>query len=172
VAGSGRISVFASSELRTLLAALKTVPRDVQKNVRQFTKTEALPMWQEEVRANVQSRIEARVLLKTARVRVSNQNVMLESAKIGRSLQGGARPSDLAAGVEFGANQDARTTYMATSRKGKRFTVTRRTQRQFRSWTSNGHVVFPAVRRSIPRFASLWIQTAARTLYDAFDSVK
>lgn len=172
MAGSGRISVFASEELRTLLAALKQVPREVQKQVRQYTKSDAQPIWQDELRGHVQSRVEDRVLAKTGRVRVSNQNVTLESAKIGRSLQGGARPSELAGAVEFGANRDERNTTMTTSPKGKRYPVTRRTKRQFRSWTSNGHVVYPSTRRAIPRLASLWIQTAARTLFDAFDSVK
>lgn len=172
MAGSGRISVFASSELRTLLAALKQVPKDVQKQVRQYTKAEAQPIWQNELQSRGASAAQQKVLVKTGRVRVSNQNVMLESGRIGRSLQGGAKPSQVAAGYEFGANGEERTTTMTTSPRGKRYPVTRRTKRQFPSWSSNGRVVFPSTRRAIPRLASLWIQTAARTLFDAFDSVK
>lgn len=172
MAGSGRISVFASEELRTLLAALKQVPREVQKQVRQQTKAEAQPIWQSELGNRPASAVQQRVLVRTGRVRVSNQNVQLESARIGKALRGGARPADIAPGVEFGANGEQKTTTMTTSRRGKRYPVTRRTKRQFPSWSSNGRIVFPSTRRAIPRLASLWIQTTARTLFDAFDSVK
>lgn len=172
MAGSGRISVFASEELRTLLAALKQVPREVRKQVRQQTKGEAQPIWQSELGQRPASAVQQRVLVKTGRVRVSDQNVQLESGRIGRPLRGGARPADLAPAVEFGANREQKTTTMTTSPRGKRYPVTRRTKRQLPTWSSNGRVVFPSTRRAIPRLASLWIQTTARTLFDAFDSVK
>lgn len=169
MAGAGRISVFASKDLRTLLVALKQVPKDVQKNVRAYTKADAQPIWQSEIQANVKTRMDQRVLGSTARVRVSNQNVMLESAKIGRSLQHGVKPSAIAGGVEFGANRGERVTYMTTSRRGKRYAATRHTKNQLPTRNTNGRVVFPASRKSTPRLASLWFQTAARTLLDAFD---
>lgn len=169
MAGSGRISVFASEELRTLLVALKGLPKDVQKNVRQYTKADAQPIWQDEVRGRATSRLDTRVLGSSARVRVSNQNVMLEAGKIGKSLSGGIKPSQIAAAVEFGANRDERTTYSTTSRKGTRYSVTRRTKRQIPSRNTNGRVVYPSARASIPRFASLWIQTTVRTIHEAFE---
>jgi hypothetical protein len=169
VAGSGRISVLVSDELRTLLSALRTVPKDVQANVRKFTKADAQPIWTDEIRSRVHTTVDEQVFGKTARVRVSNQNVNLESARIGKSLQGGAKPSQIAPGYEFGRNGDQRTTYMTTSRKGKRYPATRHTKRQLPTRNTNGRVVFPSSRKAIPRLASLWIQTAARTLYDAFD---
>jgi hypothetical protein len=169
MAGSGRISVLVSDELRTLLSALRTVPKDVQGQIRKFTKADAQPIWQGEVRSRVQTTVDERLFGKTARVRVSNQNVNLEAARIGKSLSGGAKPSDIAAAYEFGRNGDPRTTYTTTSRKGKRYSATRHTKRQLTTRNTNGRVVFPSTRNSIPRFASLWFQTAARTLYDAFD---
>jgi hypothetical protein len=169
VAGSGRISVFASKDLRTLLATLKQVPKDVQKNVRAQTKAEAQPIWQSEVQSRVTSRLDQRVLGNTARVRVSNQNVLLESARIGKSLQHGVKPSQLAGGVEFGANREEKTTYTATSKNGKRYSVTRRTKRQLPSRNTNGRIVFPSSRKAVPRLAKLWVQTSFRTLLDAFD---
>lgn len=171
MAGSGRISVFASKDLQTLLAALKQVPRDVQKQIRTYTKQDAQPIWQSEIGSNVRSRLDQRVFGATARVTVSNQNVQLQAARIGRSLQGGAKPSAIAGGVEFGANRDERVAYTSTSPKGKRYAVVRRTKRQLPNRNTNGRIVFPASRKSIPRLASLWVQTAARTLFDAFDSV-
>lgn len=169
MAGSGRISVLVSDELKTLLSALRTVPKDVQAQIRRFTKADAQPIWQEEIRSRVTTTVDERVFGKTARVRVSNQNVNLEAARIGKSLSGGAKPADIAAGREFGRNDDQKHAYATTSRRGKRYTVSRHTKRQLPTRNTNGRVVFPSTRKSIPRFASLWIQTAARTLYDAFD---
>ena len=169
MAGAGRISVFASKDLRTLLVALKQVPRDVQKNVRAYTKADAQPIWQAEIQKNVKTRMDQRVLGATARVRVSNQNVQMESARIGRSLQRGTKPSAIAGGVDFGANRGERNTYMTTSRKGKRYAATRHTKNQLPTRNTNGRVVFPASRKATPRLASLWVQTAFRTLLDTFD---
>jgi hypothetical protein len=169
VAGSGRISVFVSDELRTLLSALRGVPKDVQANIRKYTKADAQPIWQDEIRSRVQTSVDERVFGKTARVRVSNQNVNLDAARIGRSMSGGAKPADIAAGYEFGRNTDAAATYQTTSRKGKRYGVIRHTKRQLPSRNTNGRIVFPSTRKAIPRLASVWIQTAARTLYDALD---
>ncbi|QQD75103.1 hypothetical protein I8920_09500 [Curtobacterium sp. YC1] len=172
MAGSGRISVFASKDLRTLLGLLKQVPKDIQKNVRAYTKADAQPIWQSEVQSRVQSRLDQRVLGNTARVRVSNQNVLLESARIGKSLQHGVKPSQLSGGVEFGANRDERMTYMTTSKRGKRYAATRHTKRQLPSRNTNGRIIFPSSRKSVPRLASLWYQTSMRTLLDAFDKAK
>ncbi|WIA98029.1 hypothetical protein [Curtobacterium sp. MCBA15_004] len=169
MAGSGRISVLVSDELQTLLSALRTVPKDVQGQIRKFTKTDAQPIWQDEIRSRVSTTVDERVFGKTARVRVSNQNVNLEAARIGKSLSGGAKPSEIAPGREFGRNSDQAVTYQTRSRLGKSYRVTRHTKRQLPTRNTNGRVVFPSTRKSIPRFASLWIQTAARTLYDAFD---
>lgn len=169
MAGSGRISVFVSEDLRVLLAAAKQVPREVRKAIRVYTKKAAQPIWQEEIRGRVQTRLDDRVLGKTARVAVSDQNVQLQSARIGKALSGGLKPSELAGGAEFGANRDETTTYQGKSRKGRSYSVTRHTKRQLPSRNTNGRVVHPAARNSIPRFASLWIQTAARTIYDLLD---
>lgn len=168
MAGSGAISVFSSKGLQTLLAALQAVDKDTRKQIRRFTKADASPIWKDEVGPRARTKLEQRVLSATAKVSVSDQNVTLQSGRTGRALSGGARPSEIAAGVEFGA-LGKRNTYMSTSRRGRRFPVTRRTTNQFGSRNTNGKVVYPASRASIPRLASLWIQTAMRTLADAFD---
>lgn len=169
MAGNGRISVLVSDELQLLRAAVKEVPKEVQKAIRTFTRTDSRPIWEESVRGHVASRVDERVFSKTARVRVSNANVNLESAKIGKALSGGAKPSQIAGPQEFGANRDQKRSYDARSRRGKHYTVTRRTQRQLPTRNTNGRVVFPAARDAIPRLASLWFQTAARTMYDLID---
>lgn len=163
-----RISVWDSRELQALLLALRGFDRDLQKEIRQRTKAIAQPAWQQEVAERAETKLEQKVLASTARVQVSNQNVMLRSAAIGRSLSGGLKPSASFAAVEFGANKVA-TTYQTHSKKGKPYQVTRRTREQLRPRNKKGYVVFPAAAAMIPRLAALWAQTTVRTFYETIE---
>lgn len=161
--------MLGNDKLLAATIALRTLDRDNRKVIRQQTKAVAGPIWTEAVMGKVSTRLESRVLGSTARVTVSDQNVMLQSARIGRSLTGGAKPADIVAGAEFGSNQGTRRGYTATSRRGRRFTVTRRTQAQFRPRNRKGYVVYPAAAEVIPRIAALWVQTIVRGVHEAFE---
>lgn len=171
MAGGIRISVFDSKPLQATLLSIRLANREVQANIRKFTKTEVSPDWQAEVLDRTETRLEVRVLADTARVRVSNQNVMLQSAMIGRKMAGGAKPSEIARATEFGANRETKATYTA-HRHGKPYRVTRRTRAQFRPIRRKGYVVYQAAQKMIPRYASLWVQTTMRTILDAIDGGK
>lgn len=164
-----RISIFASKELQAVAGALQALDRETKKQIRNQTKEIAAPEWQEAVRANITNKLEGRVLERTARVRVSDQNVSLSSASVGRTLRGGLRPTVDYAVVEFGAD-DKRVTYESTSRRGTKFKVTRNTRAQLRKRNRKGYVVYPAAARMIPRIASLWVQTVMRTTYEALET--
>ena len=165
-----RISVFASKELAGTILLLKGMDRELAKQTRRAIKTVTQDEWQEAVRGGVASRLETRVLSDTARVAVSDQNVTLKSAAIGRSLAGGDTPSELMHSTEFGADQSATSSYTARSNKGTSFKVTNRhTRRQFRPRNLKGYVVYPAAARIIPRIASLFVQTAVRTFYEQIE---
>lgn len=167
--GSLRISVFASRELQALVARLKETDRETRKAIRQVTKAEATPIWAESVASNVTTRLESVVLGNTARVRVSDQNVTLSSATVGRRLRGGLNPKTDAKALEFGAlDREQTSTYKAT-RGGKTFTVTRHARRQLRQRNRQGYVVYAAAAEAIPRLASLWAQTAVRTLHELIE---
>lgn len=164
-----RISVFNSKELQGVIVAMKSFDREVAKQIRKATKAVVEKIWQDAVREEASTRLEHRVLVNTARVAVSDQNVTLKSAQIGRKLSGGLLPSQSYAAVEFGADRQTKTTYEATSKKGTRYTVTRRTRSQLRPRKQAGYVVFPAAARVIPRIASLWVQTTVRTFYELIE---
>lgn len=164
-----RISVWETTELRALLLALRGFPRELKKEIRQRTKAIGQPEWQQAVAERAERVTEQRVLASTARVQVSDQNITLRSAAIGRPLSHGLRPSEGYAGVEFGGDREAKATYTAKSKNGKSFTVTRRTQRQMRPRNKSGYVVFPAAAEIIPRLAALWVQTAVRTFHETIE---
>jgi hypothetical protein len=165
-----RISVFNSRELQGVILALQSMDKTLQTQIRAATRSMIAPEWQKAVAAEASTRLERRVLVDTARVTVSNQNVTLKSAGVGRALAGGAKPVQLVAGAEFGANQAKARSYAARSSKGRAYTVhNRRTQRQYQPRDRKGRVVMPAAAKVIPRLASLWVQTTVRTFYEAIE---
>lgn len=172
VSGRGSISVLVSTELKTLLSALRGFDGELRKQIRSATKKAAEPIWQEEVRGRVATRMQSVVLGDTARVSVSDSNVLLKSATLGKTASG-TPASTLWAGAELGSvDKTNKQPYRGRSRRGKSYTVPaggRHTGRQFGPYRRQGKVVFPAARESIPRLASLWVQTTVRTLHEAFE---
>lgn len=159
----GRISMTIDSPLRTMLIAMRSVSADVRKQIASETKDAAQPIWFEEVREGASTRIEQRVLVDSARVGVTQRNVFLRSGGVG-TLRSGTPVAALASAAEFGMSP---TKEIATrSRKGK--TYTRRAGSAFPAPRRLGPV-YSAAGRSLTRFASLWIQTAVRTLLDKME---
>lgn len=163
MASSGRISLLVSTELQTLVQVSRGLDKEVGARLRKHTRAAAEPVFREEVRGNVTTRLETRVLSDTARVAVSDLNVTLKSATIGKV--GGVPASVLAAATEFGGSPDKQI----KTRSGKGTNYTRRMGRVFKLPRSRGYVFHPAVRESIPRMASLWMQTAFRTVAEQFE---
>lgn len=164
-----RISVWNSKELQAALSALNVLDRDTLGHIRRETKAMAQSEWKEAVAATADTRLEQRVLASTARATASNQNVTLKSAHIGRSLSGGAKPSEIYHAVEFGASQSKVETYQRRSKNGGTHQVKRHTTRQLRPRNRKGYAVYPAAAQIIPRLASLWVQTITRGIHEAFE---
>jgi hypothetical protein len=166
-----RISIFSSKELQGVIVAMKGLEPEVAKQIRRVTKQVVEPIWKAEISKRAAGdEFRTRVLADTARVTVSNQNVTLKSAHIGRSLSGGPKPSVLMHNAEFGADRSRTQTYTARSRKGASYKVkNRHTTRQFEQRLKGGYVVYPAVAKIIPRIASLWVQTTVRTFYELIE---
>lgn len=160
---AGRISLLVSRDLATLVEAARSLDREVRARLRTHTKAEASPIWTDEITHRAGTRLQTRVLVDTARVAVSDSNVTLKSALVGQVH--GTPAGVLAPAVEFGANADKRIT--TRSRKGKAYT--RRLGNAFGAPRRGGNVFHPATRDAIPRIASLWIQTAYRTVAETFE---
>lgn len=147
-----------------MLLAVRSVPTEVRQEIAKSTKKASEPIWFEEVRSGAATRMQQRVLVDSARVGVTQRNVFLRSGSVGK-LRSGTAVSRLADGAEFGVG--AGKVITSTSSKGTKYK--RRLGNAFPRPKRGGHVVYPAAKRSIPRFASLWVQTAVRTILDAFD---
>ncbi|WP_449408368.1 hypothetical protein [Microbacterium maritypicum] len=165
--GNGRISLLIDSPLRDLLILLRAVPAEARKHVTAHTRKQAEPIWFEETRDRAATRLQQRALVDTARVGVATRNIYLRSGAVGK-LSSGTPASVVAFGAEFGANPDKEI--KQRSRKGKVYN--RRLGNAFGGPRRGGNVVYPAARESIPRIASVAIQSAYRALLDAFDGKK
>lgn len=159
------------AELDRLVAAEKrfrTLPRELKNDLRRFQRSEAGPIWREEVRANLGANdISARVFKSGNTVKAGAQMV-LRAAGSSKKLSGGGVVSDLIKSAEWGAkNREATTKYNRRSPKGKSHTVTRRASRQSPAYRKGGYVVKPASQKAIKRITSLSVQTVMRKLYDA-----
>lgn len=163
MAGPGRISVLVSRDLGVLSQAIAQAEPEMRKQIRKYTKPMVGTAWTEAVRAQATTRLEVRVLSDTARVAVSDSNVLLKSATVGKV--GKVPASVLARAVEKGDNPDR--LIKTKSRKGTPYQ--RRLGGAFRARNKNGYVFGPASNEVIPRVASLWMQTAIRTFAESVE---
>lgn len=162
---NGRISLLVSRDMRVLVEAARSLPDEVRKQLRAQTKRAAQELWRDELAQHTGTRLQNRVLVDSARVSVTDQNIMLKSAQVGK-LSTGIPVSQLAGPAEFGASPTKKVTQR--SGRGPNRTYTRRMGGAFGPNRRRGHVFFPAVRDGIPRVASLWWQTTYRTVAETF----
>jgi hypothetical protein len=147
---AARVSALGNAELRATVLAVKALDKDIRKNIRTQTRSVAGREWTEALRSEAKTVQQSRMLVKTARVRVSDQNVMVTSASSKRrALSGGATPFQHGKAFEFG------------SHKGH--------GRQLPPVKRGGYVFYPAAAEMIPRLLSLWSQTTFRTVAEALE---
>ena len=169
----GRIDVLSNRRLQGTLLALRTVDKDVRRYVRQVTQKALQPEFAHQMAERTamsnQPRLQNAVLVRTARIQVSDQNVKMKAADSSRRLRGGLLPSVHGKAVEFGSNRNKDTRYTRRSPKGKTHTVTRNAQNQLPTRRQKGWAFYPTVNDLAPRFTALWVQTAIRTVYEALE---
>ncbi len=164
--GSGSISLLIDSPLRDLALAMRAVPTDIKREISKQTKSAARPIWSQETRERAATRIQQRVLVNSADVSVTARNVTFKAGSKGR-LSSGVEVSRLARSAEFGMNPGKEIA--SKSKKGTPYT--RAAGGTFGPNRRAGNVAYPAARGAIPRVASLWVQTARRTIHEAIEEV-
>ncbi|AZS40046.1 hypothetical protein CVS54_01368 [Microbacterium oxydans] len=164
--GAGSISLLIDSPLRDLALAMRAVPTDVKKEIGSQTKKAGKPIWFEETRGRAATRIQQRVLVNSADVSVTARNITFKAGGKGR-LSSGTEVPRLARSAEFGMNPGKQIA--SKSKKGKAYT--RSAGNAFGPNRRAGNVAYPAAREAIPRVASLWVQTARRSIHEAIEEV-
>jgi hypothetical protein len=165
-----QVSAYSSRELLAVLRGLRNLDRDTKKALRANLRPMVTAAWKEALAAAANTRLEQRALVDTGRTKVSDQNVRLTSATVGRSLSGGLWPSEEFGGVEFGARPRERN--VSSHRGGTRYSSTRNTTAQLKAPNRRGHVVYPAAASVIPRVLSMFVQTFIRGIHEALEGRK
>lgn len=164
-----RIDARMSPELLAVLAAVRAVGTTLQKAIRDQTKRVAGPEWKKALAHRANTRLEHRVIVDTAVVAVSNQNVRVQSANKGRALSGGLQPKIHYPVIENGAKPGKVSTYQRRSKNGGQHKVTRHTTAQFKPRRRGGNVFWPTASEMISRMARLWAQTTVRTIANSLE---
>lgn len=164
--GAGRISFLIDSPLRDLAHAMRELEPDVKKQIGAHTKAAAQPIWEDELRDRPVTRLQTRALADTAKVGVTAQNVFLRAGHVGK-LSSGTPVQLISRAAEFGSNPGRPV--QSKSSRGKQYE--RKLGGAFGTQARGGNVVHPAARESIPRFASLWVQTAIRCIHELLEKV-
>jgi hypothetical protein len=147
--GTGFVSVLNSRELLATIYAIKAAPKTIRADLRQQTRAVLGKEWERALDRQPASVQQTRMLVDTARARVSDQSVQLRSASSRRrALSGGATPIDYGRHFEFGSPKSP----------GK---LPRR--------RAKGYVVYPAFARLAPRALALWVQTTVRVIARALE---
>lgn len=162
-----RIDVFKSPELLATIYALRSIDKTLQAQIRKATRSVAEPEWKKALAERALTKIEHRVIVDTARISASNQNVRAQAANVGRPLVGGLNPKIYYPAVEFGV-KNKKATYNRTSRKGKRHKVTRTIGTGLPAPRKNGPF-WGSAKEMVPRLARLWVQTTVRTIATALE---
>lgn len=161
-----RISVFESKHLQAVVLAMKGMDRDLAAQVRKATKSITQNEWAGDLAKQSTTDLEDKVLVETARVSVTNQNISLRAGQLNKKLRPGGPPrSTLTPSTEWGSDTNRKIT--STSSKGKQYK--RRQGANFRPRNRKGYVTYPAAAKIIPRIASLWVQTTVRAFYEALE---
>lgn len=159
-----RISLLIDSPLVKLQQTMRGLDSAVKRQIGSHTKRVALPLWQEVTRFRGDTRQRSR-LAQSAAVGVTATNITLKAGA--GALSPTVSLPTLAKGIEFGNNPYVKE--ITISARGKIFE--RKRGNRFGPPTKTGNVVYPAARDAIPRIASLWVQTAVRTIHEALEKV-
>lgn len=161
-----QISAWDSRELRAVIVALQGVDKELSAQLRKATRTITEGEWRAELARQASDELQRDVLVSTARVTVSNQNITLKAGQLGKKLASGTPVRELTPAVEFGANRSV--TVPQKSSAGT--TYIRHSRHQLQPRNAKGYVAYPAAAQIIPRIAALWVATAVRTIHEAVEA--
>lgn len=161
------LNITQSRELQAALLALRQAQSDIRKDINADVRSQVNPVWQAALGERAHTRLEQN-LIRGARVAVTTAGPIAQVNP--RTLAGGLPLSDQWQAVEFGYSTKKQT-ITQTSRRGRKYQVTRMYGRNFKSRLSyrQGHVVFPAAGETATKVAAIWVRTIVDHFAKAFE---
>jgi hypothetical protein len=158
------------ARLRAAEERFRRLPKEVKNDLRRYQRSEAGPIWKEEISNAPKPNRMSEIMFKTGNTVRAGVIITLRAAGSGKRLSGGIQARELLGNFEFGSlRQEKYTKYNRVSPRGKRHTVTRRAARQMPHHRKEGYVVIPSSKRAIKRLVSLSVQTTTRRIYDSIE---
>lgn len=168
---TGTVRLDGIEEAAAVVAALKSVDKDIKKSTNAQVRSVVTPVWKDEVAGRISRPMDQLVLGTGVRVAPAANGFVMHAANNKRERSGGLVPVESWKAWEFGGLRGKTTTYDRRSSNGGRHSVTRHAKRQLPERRQSGRVLFPATANVLPRVASLWTQTAMYHLYQSFKSL-
>ena len=157
-----------SPQLEAVILSLRIAGPELRKQIYAQSRAAIAPEWQSDLAAATSGNPFARkVIADSGRVNVGTRGVTLTAAKSAKKLSGGFIPKLNFAAVEFGAKW--RVGKVAGRRGENRYNYQRALNKQFMSRRRKGYYAYKTGDEYVFRYASLWINTVARTLHDAVE---
>lgn len=161
------IRVHGIPQLEAAVLAMKAADKDIKRDINARARAVMGPVWVQTLAEQIQ-RPGDRIILAGARIAAGNPPTLVagnSKRKIGRGLI----PVENWAGYEYGAVREYKTSYQRVSKNGKRHQVKRSVVSHLPKRREIGRIITPTVRKTLPRLASLWVQTIVKTYMDAFE---
>lgn len=157
---------FDLDALERVAAANRAVPDVLRRRMTDAGQAIIVPAWREELRDRGRS-MQKRLIIPGSFATAGFGGFTLVAGVSGERLSGGGSASELARPFEFGTSRPTKATYTATSRRGKKYTVSRVTTNQIPRRASKGWVAYPAGSAVIKRAVNLWVEVVVKVLADA-----
>lgn len=161
-----------SPQLSAAILSTKVAGAEMRKQIYAQSRGAIGPEWSNSIAAQIAKRggpqkLATLALVKTARVQVGQRGVRLTSATSKKRLRGGFMPAKNWNALERGTYPRKKT--IKATRKGTTYTYERTVGNGFLMRGGKGNYLRPVADEFVTRYASLWIQTTARVVYDALE---
>ena len=154
--------------LRSAEKLFRQLPADLKSRLRKQERSEALPIWKEEIAARRDvTPLASRVF--SAGISV-NTGAYISLVASGSTKKIGTRRiplNTLLGAAEFGSSTKSNYTRYYRKTKHGRSIIERRTRAELPDARQRGYVAYPASGKAIERIKSLQIQTTLRQIHDA-----
>lgn len=150
------IDVRKSPELQAAILGMRRAATDLRRDIYAESRSQLGGAWLPALQARAETKLEQRLILKGARVKVGTDGFNVMAAQSTKALRNGLVPAADWPGGEFGA-RTRMATYQRRSPLGRMHSVTRRVNRQFRARVKNGRIAFDAASEIGTKLVAVWV---------------
>ncbi|MDD7687538.1 MAG: hypothetical protein PT944_06465 [Actinomycetaceae bacterium] len=165
------VSIYAKGQAQLRLAVLgvKRATPAMRKRINDALRSTFNPIWKQAVAENMGGFTKADTMMSLGtRIKAGNPPALIAASstrRFGRALV----PAQNWPLVEFGTAASRVSSYKRRSTTGATHTVRRHAMTGWPKRIKNGRIATPAADEIIPRLTSYWIQSALKTIADAFE---